>query len=164
MDDTAKILNKISSSNIAVSVHETNEFLEITIGSYKEVYQGGSGAPLGGVDMGSTNVGGVNISIHYNPMMYGYSSYLNSKEVYFKTLLNKSNLNHISYKTYKSSSEQKENFEDSIKNYLNVFERMFYLEENNDIKTKTIFKVSDYFVFGYYDKEQKKYYLRKFLN
>ncbi|MDC9722279.1 MAG: hypothetical protein PSN34_05835 [Urechidicola sp.] len=165
LETTAQILNKISSSNIGLSVHEANDFLEITIGSHKEIQSGGGMSMGMGMGMGIP-MGGMNMSVtfHYSPVMYGYNSYTNSKEVHFKTFLNKSNYNHLSNKTHISSLDDIETFKDSITNSLNVFERMFYLEENNDIKTKTIFKVDDYYVFGYYDKEQKKYYLRKFLN
>lgn len=167
LDNTAKILNKISSSNIAISVHEANKFLEITIGSYKEVSTGGGGMSMGmGMPMGGMNMGSMNMAVtfHYNPVMYGYNSYSNSKEVYFKTLLDKVDYTHLANETFKSSLEKIDSFEDENIFHGNVFDRILPFDVVEDSNAKTIFKIDDYFVFGYFDKKEKKYYLRKFLN
>ncbi len=167
LDNTAQILRKISKSNMALSVNETSSFLEVTIGGFKEVSRGGGGGMMMHAGGGMSTIGGgvtFTPTYHYNPVMYGYNSYSNSKQAHFKTLLNKSNFTHLKEKTYTSTIDKIDTFRDKNEESQNIFQKISPFDQENDFITKTIFKVDDYFVFGYYDKTEKKYYLRKFLN
>ena len=147
---TKQILRKISSSKIGVSVSHYHDDLALTVGGIKEVTSTGGYMMTGSGSTISTPQGSISLppTYHYNPTMYSYNTYTNTRSVYFKTVLEKNGFNHI-----EKDITKKEAF-DKIKNY----------EDNNDVDMtcKTVFKVDEYYVFGYYKKWDKKYYLRKF--
>ncbi len=151
LNKTKQVLRKISASDIGITTRLSENNIELTIGGFKEIKQ----SSVGGV---MTTSPGPNLSTpygtistpptyHYNPTMYGYSTYTRTRAVYFKTLLDKTSFNHV-------SGELSNNAYDKIKDY----------EEDNDegMSSETIFKVDNYYVFGYYKKWDKKYYLVKF--
>ncbi len=156
---TKQVLRKIAAGDIGITAMLSGNNVELTIGGYKEVTRSG-GAP--GMMMNSPGMmmssPGIAVSIpngtvtpsltyHYNPTMYGYNTYTDTRAVYFKSLFDRAGFNHV-------SGEVSESVYDKIKNY----------EEDNDegMSSETIFKVDDYYVFGYYKKWDKKYYLVKF--
>ena len=69
------------------------------------------------------------------------------RSVYFKSLIDTQNYKHV-------TGEIKYNVFDQIKE--------FQTENENGMTSETIFKMKDYYVFGYYNVWDKKYYLRKF--
>ncbi len=153
LNTTKQILRKISASDIGITVRLSGNNLELTIGGFKQV-QGNSGG--GGMMMTSpgttmsTPYGTVNIpaTYHYNPTMYGYCTYTNTRSVYFKSLLDKLEFNHV-------SGDVSENVYDKI---------MEYEDKNVEgMTSETIFKVDDYYVFGFYNKWDEKYYLLRFI-
>ena len=81
--------------------------------------------------------------------MYGYSAYSHSRSVYFKTLLEQSFFKHL-------QGEISKNAFDKIK--------IFTEDKEYDYSCETIFKVDNYYIFGYYVKLDKKFYLRKFID
>lgn len=149
LNRTKQVLRKITASDVGISVYPAQDQLELTIGGYKEIKTGSGGSvPMmmpGGI---STPYGTASVpTYHYNPTMYGFDKYSNSRTVYFKSLLDKNNFEHvpgeISYKAY-----------DRIKDYQEKI--------RNEINTETIFRVGEMYIFGYYKRGDKKYYLRSF--
>ena len=151
LDKTKQILRKISNSKIGISAYETNNKLILMIGGYKEVQQatGGGMTFMPGVSI-ATPYGNVAApaAYSYNPMMFGYGGYKNTRAVYFKSILDKSNLKHI-----KNESPVRTAF-DKIKDF----------EKTKDINNETLFRVGDSYIFGYYNKFKKTYALHKFLD
>jgi len=144
LSKTKQILRKISNSDIGLSVYSGGEQLELTLGGFKEVERTqnlggmmpGMGIPLGG-------------GFFFDPTMLAYASYTNTRAVYFKTLLDSKELSHIPGEILRSS---------------NIFDYIRTFDENQDFNViiKTIFKVDDYFVLGYYHDDDNQYILRKF--
>jgi len=152
LSKTKQVLRKISASDIGITARLSDNNVELTIGGFKEVQRSSDGGGMMMTSPGttiSTPHGTIRTAptYHYNPTMYGYSTYTNTRAVYFKSLLDKTEFNHI-------SGEVSNNAYDKIKDY----------EEDNDegMSSETIFKVGNYYVFGYYKKWDKKYYLVKF--
>lgn len=144
LEKTKQILRKIAKSNLAISVYSSKHDLEISLGGYKEVQSAGGGAP--GMVMNNSSFGAP--TYYYNPTYYGFSKYSNARTVYFKTLLDKGSFEHV-------KGEVPENAFDKIQHYRYI--------NTADKSSETIFACADYYVFGYYDKSAKKYYLKKFL-
>ncbi|MCF8373729.1 MAG: hypothetical protein K9H64_19060 [Bacteroidales bacterium] len=139
LDKTKQILRKISKSSIGIAAYQLPHNIDITIGGYEELVRNFTGAIMPTI--------AVSLIYHFNPTTYGYFSYKNTGSVYFKSLLNPINFAHV-------SGNIPRNAFDEIKEFSNTIEYK--------ITAETIFKVDDYFVYGYYDKSEKKYYLRKF--
>jgi hypothetical protein len=152
LESTKQVLRKISASNIGISVFQSDENIELEIGGYMEFHNnGGSMMMYSGGTTFSTPQGVVSTlpTYHYNPTMYSFISYTNSRSVYFKTLLVALSFKHI-------EGSITENVYEKIRNFI---------EDNiSDIISETIVKVSDYYILAYYDKSANKYYLRKFRN
>lgn len=156
LENTNQVLRKISASDIGISVWSSKDNLELTIGGYKEVQNSvgsvGPMMPSQGSSI-STPYGTIRTSSpatnHYNPTMYGFNKYSNSRSVYFKTLLDINNYQH-------TEGRISENAYDKMRSYINRY--------GNEIVSETIFKVDDYYVLGYYRKYDNKYYLRKYKN
>lgn len=148
LNKTKQILRKITASDVGISVYPVQNRLELTVGGYKEVNTGGGGAPMMMPRSISTPYGSASVpTYHYNPTMYGFSKYANTRTVYFKSLLDESTYDHV-------PGEIKYNAYDRIKAYQEKI--------RNEINTETIFKVGDMYIFGYYKRGDKKYYLRGF--
>lgn len=154
LEKTKQVLRKISASDIGITVNHSQENIELTLGGFKEVQRSSGGGGMMMTSPGtsiSTPHGTISIppTYHYNPTMYGYNTYTNTRSVYFKALLDNLNFNHI-------QGNVSENTYDKIRDF----------EDNNDtdMTSETIFKVDGYYIFGYYKKWENKYYLRKFAN
>lgn len=157
LNETEQILRKIEASRIGVSAYEVNGNLEITIGGYKkmatkELIAIGAVVTIGGAVL-ATGVPSYREAVdpnnHYyysNPTMLSYKSYSYARSVYFKSLLN----------------NDFENITDNIND--NAFDkvRKHEIDHRKEISSETMFKVNDYFVYGYYNKKKSKYYLLKF--
>lgn len=148
LTDTKNILYKISLNDIGISARLSNKNFELTIGAFEEIQRGGG---IGGMTTTSTSVptmGGTMTmtTSSYNPTMYGYYSYANSKSVYFKSLLD-DNFDHI-------TGTIEENAFDKIRDWEYKYRK--------GMTSQTLFKVGDSYVLGYYKKYLKKYYLIKF--
>ncbi|MDH3323468.1 MAG: hypothetical protein OEM04_10790, partial [Flavobacteriaceae bacterium] len=157
LENTKQLLRKIASSHIGITAYESQENFEITVGGVKGTSggDGGGGGGSGGMMMTSPGMsissshGNFNIAptYNYNTTMYGYRNYRNTRATYFKTLVEKNNFNRI-------NGDILDNAFDKIKKFEDQYE--------NDLYSTTIFRIDDYYVFGHYDKKEKKYYLRKF--
>jgi len=144
---TKQVLRKMASSNVGISVYETADNLEVTLGGNKDISHT-SAVKVGGGGTTSIPIGNSGISHTFtNPTWYAYKTYTQTKSVYFKCLFDKLNLQHIVGDLDKNPFDKIKDFDDETKKTL---------------KTQTIFKINDCYVFGYYDAMAKKYCLRKF--
>ena len=140
LKDTEKFLKRVATSVIGITVKKVGNFFELKIGGFKEIDSGGAPGASASISIGGT--------FHYNTIMVGYSAYTLTRSIYFKTLLDKNTLNHIHGKVSRDVYDKIQYYDDSVLDQL----------------AKTIFKVDDYYVFGYYIKKKKKFYLIKFTN
>jgi len=154
LNKTKQVLRKISASDIGITARLSDNNIELTIGGFKEVQRSSGGGGMMMTSPGTTistphGTFSTSPTYHYNPTMYGFSTYTNTRSVYFKSLLSNIDFNHI-------AGAVSDNAYDKINDY----------EEDNDegMSSETIFKVDNYYVFGYYKKWDKKYYLVKFAN
>jgi hypothetical protein len=153
LEVTKQILKKISTSDIGITARLSNNNIELTMGGYKDFQTGVIGA--GGMKI-PTSISNIETpygtlsrpaTYHYNPTMYGYSSYTNSRAVYFKSLLETTEFNHV-------TGEVTDNAYDKIKDYVK--------DKDEVMLSKTIFKIDNHYVLGYYIKAERKYYLIRF--
>lgn len=86
---------------------------------------------------------------HYNPAMHAYVNFTNTRAVYFKTLLESLSFNHVEGNVVKNAFDAITDFKDAY---------------DSGLGSETIFKVNGYYVLGYYKRQERKYYLRKFEN
>jgi len=150
LETTKQILKKIADSNIGIAVYETSDTLELTLGGYLEVKQNSFGGPM--VSTPGKTISTPSGTIYmpgysYNPTMNGYNSYKNKRSIYFKSLLNIADFEHL-------SGEAKRNAFDKIKDFNDFL--------GSNISSETVFRVEDYYVLGYYNALDKKYLLLKF--
>lgn len=155
LDETEQIFRKIEGGNIGISAYKSKDYVEITIGGYKKmvtkelIAAATAGALVStGATLSNQATGPSNSNYYYNPTMYSYQNYSHARSVYFKSLFN----------------ESLENIKGSLKD--NAFDKIRkYIDDNRkDLSTETIFKVYNYYVLGYYNKKEGKYYLLKFVD
>jgi hypothetical protein len=150
LETTKQILKKIADSNIGIAVYKISDTLELTLGGYLEVKQNSFGGPM--ISTPGTTISTPSGTVYmpgysYNPTMNGYNSYKNKRSIYFKSLLNIADFEHL-------SGEAKRNAFDKIKDFNDFL--------GSNISSETVFRVEDYYVLGYYNALDKKYLLLKF--
>jgi hypothetical protein len=150
LETTKQILRKIADSNIGITVYNTSDTLELTLGGYLEVKQNNFGGPM--VSTPGTTISTPSGTVYmpgrsYNPTMNSYNSFKKKRSIYFKSLLNSTDFEHL-------SGEAKRNAFDKIKDFTNSL--------GSNISSETVFRVEDYYVLGYYNTLDKKYLLLKF--
>ncbi len=144
LEKTQKFLRKITAGNIGVSVIRNKENYVFTVGGYVEqrattpMMMGGFGA-IGGI---AISLG--NINSFFNPTMYAYNSFTNTKSTQIKGLFD-NNFNHI-----KGAEIPK-----------NIFDKIKSTPRKSDIGY-TIFKYKDFYIRSDYTPSDKTYHLRKF--
>ncbi len=144
---TKDFLRKLSKYNVGVYVLQTKKLTDVTIGGSKEVR-----IPVGGTHFGSSSSMSP-IGISTIPVFQAYHSYLKGKSsIFTQSLFNSKTLEHIAQKAQN-----------------NVFDRISlkssYLKNSvlkKKLKLETIFKMDDFFVYGFYNKKEKSYTLMKF--
>lgn len=157
IENTKVLLRKIAYGYPAVSAYSSSGNYIVTLGGYAEIKHtggGGGGGMMmtspGGVTMGSSgNVVVSNPTYSFNPAMGSYQSYTNSRSTYFRSVFDSISFDHI-------TGEVDENGFDKIKSFSEPIEKHIFSE--------TIIKLKDYYVYGYYNDLENKYYLRKFSN
>ncbi len=155
INNAKRFLHKLSTSdNIGLNVYQLENGLEITIGGYLEIPGGIGGGGMVMTSPGATfstpkGTVGTPPTYQYDPTLYGSSKNPRIRTVYFKTLLNEHDLSQIDTKISMNANDKIKDFSKHIE---------------NNITSETIFKVDDYYVFGYYNKFEKIYYLRKFVD
>ena len=143
LSKTKQIIRKMGSSTVAIDVNQVDSLYKITIGSYLEWTQMRGG---GGMMMGAPGYGGTYVPT-YNPIYSSYGSRTHTKSAYFKSLLDAKTFEHRKGSIAKTVFDKMESFEKRIKEVA---------------VAETIFKIDNDFIYGYYDKEVKKYILMKF--
>ncbi len=141
MEKTQKFLRKIASGNIGIAIHHIQDTIQITLGGVKEVPSGvpmiGFGA-IGGIAAAATNA-------FMTPTYYAYNGYSNTRSTYIHCLFDEDLTHLLGDVPFNAFDKIKEHSKD----FLNQ-------------KAETVFKFNGYYVYGYYDSLEKKYFLRKF--
>ncbi len=142
LEKTKKFLRKITTGKIGISVIKSKENYLFTLGGYVEqrpaapMMMGGFGG-VGGV------IGSVNANLFFNPTMFAYNSFTNTKSTQIECLFDK-DFNHI-------KGEIKENVFDKMKKY-----------RTNSEKGSTVFKYKDFFIMTDYNAFSKDFIFIKF--
>lgn len=149
---TKEFLRKLSKSDIGIHVNNKGDISDINIGGVKEAQKIINASDI---VIASIGVAGSIMTPSVMPIGYSYKSYVNSRSVYFKSLLNKNTSEHITG--------------DSPNLVTNVFDKISmrsrYLKNSvlkKRLAIETIFKMNKFFVYGYYNKKEKTYNLFKF--
>lgn len=144
LEKTKKFLRKISSEYIGISVIKVAEDYLFTIGGYVQQHRGGGGFMMGGgfggIPMGSVG----NVSFFFNPTMFAYNSFSNTKSTRIEGVFN-------------------QNFEHSPNKEVpeHIFDKIDKHHTKSEV-AKTIFPYKDYFIKGDMDPKTNTYYLTKF--
>ncbi|MEO1010999.1 MAG: hypothetical protein AAFX53_06800, partial [Bacteroidota bacterium] len=139
LEQSKQFLRKMRRSEVGVSVFETGNTLQLSIGGLKEVKGGGAPMmmpmPMAGIPMGP---------VMMTPTFGAYQSYGASKAVFIKSLLDLNTLEHV---------------EGDVGN--NVFDNISdFTEDMEGLELETTFTYKDFLVYGYY--KRGEYHLHKF--
>ncbi len=145
--DTKEFLKKLSKTDVGIYTLSGPNFIDVTIGGAEEAKSVGAISQFNPTALTSS------IGMSTAPVSWGYYSYTTSKSsIFTKSLLNDKTLEHIDKKAQN-----------------NVFDRISlkssYLKNSvlkKKLRLETIFKVDDFFVYGFYNKKEKSYTLMKF--
>lgn len=141
LEKTSKFIRKVNNLNCGLTVHHLNGNYLITIGGISRETPNANATIWGGM-FGFT---GAILAAALNPTMDSFNSYSNQKVVYTNCLFNK----------------DIESIEGTVPQL--PFDKIrSYIDENKDLKSKTLFKFKGYYYLGYYDKEKKEYFFEKF--
>lgn len=143
LENSSQFIRKVNNLNSGISCYHIGENTLITLGSVSEQKQSAGQAALGSFGI----IGGIAAAAiyYYNPTMDSFNSYSNRKVVKIECLFDKDN-NHV-------KTELKPLAFDKIRTFF---------DENNDVSSQTLFKMSDLYYLGYYDNKTKEYIIRKF--
>ncbi len=134
-EKTRKFLRNIASENNGIVMFEKDSIVKITLGGVSE-------APSGTLTM----IHGTPSVDHFtSPTHYAYTGYTKARSTYIHCLFNQK-LQHIPGEVLKNAFDKIQDFSKDLKN----------------LKVETIFKFNKHYVYGYYDSQLKKYFLRKF--
>ncbi len=138
---TSQLIHEMKYGDIGIVLKPYSDLTQEIVISSSEALPSGGG---GGFTMGGA--GGVGMS--FTPVFTNYSNPENVRISYFKSLLDEKSLNHMVGEMAPSVSEQIKTFEDNAE---------------NKIKSKTIYRYKNYFIYGYFDSKNKTYKLLKFM-
>ena len=146
LEKTKKFLRKITAGKIGVSVIKNKNTYLLTLGGYVEQR---TAAPMmmggfGGIGGAIASVGSVNVNLFFNPTMFAYNSFTNTKSTQIECLFD-TNFDHI-----KDAEVPK-----------NIFDKIKSTPKKSDIGY-TIFKYKDFYIRSDYTPNNKTYHLRKF--
>lgn len=146
LEKTKKFLRKITAGKIGVSVIKNKNTYLLTLGGYVEQR---TAAPMmmggfGGIGGAIASVGSVNVNLFFNPTMFAYNSFTNTKSTQIECLFD-TNFEHI-----KDAEVPK-----------NIFDKIKSTPKKSDIGY-TIFKYKDFYIRSDYTPSDKTYHLRKF--
>lgn len=174
LETSNKLLSKISKSDVGMSVYEINGKLEISLG-------GSRIRSFGSFSNGINTFPGVNKTYIKRILPGGIYTYVPDNE-------SSTNYGGLSFTRY-STNYIKSLFDTQTVTPINeqaspnAYDKIIAFTKSDlgkglpeiqiqtigtakvslaEITAETIFRVNDYFVYGYYDKSEKKYYLRKF--
>jgi len=139
MENTKKFLHKIRKQNIGISVNQDQNNYHITLGGKNEYV--GNGIPT------TMSKDGFSIASfgYFNPTFFAYSSYTNTKSIYFTSLFDE-NFNHVKGKVPENIFNKIENFKEDF---------------NTSTNGETVFRYKDYYFYGHYKSSSKEYTLVK---
>lgn len=145
-----QILRKMTNSEVGISAYSRDDKLVLTIGGYKEVQQssgiGGFSTMPGGSFSTPGGVVTMPATTFYNPTMYGYSQYKNSRSVYFKSIVDQDSHFHLKGAISENAYDKMRSFE----------------ETSSKIKNETIFRIGDAYFFGYFKAKEEVYAIHSF--
>nr|BFF39220.1 hypothetical protein BACY1_10250 [Tenacibaculum mesophilum] len=146
LEKTKKFLRKITTGKIGVSVIKNKNSYLFTIGGYVEQR---SAAPMmmagfGGIGGPIASLGSVNVNLFFNPTMFAYNSFTNTKSTQIECLFD-TGFEHIK----------------DTKIPRNIFDKIKSTPRKSDI-AYTIFKYKDFYIRSDYTPSDKTYHLRKF--
>ena len=145
-----QILRKMTNSNVGVSAYSREDKIVLTIGGYKEVHQASSGGGFTTVPGGTISTPGGMVSLPptttYNPTMFGYGQYKNSRSVYFNSLIDEVYHDHLEGEISQNAYDKMRSFE----------------EASTKIRNETIFRIGDTYFFGYFKAKEKVYAIYSF--
>ncbi len=151
IDKTKQILKHLIRGKLGISAYRSPDKITLTLGGY--YYLPNSAAGMGmtynpGFTV-STPGGPVTVpgSYSHNPTMFGYGNYSNSISTRFNALLNTSTFEHMKGEITKNGFDKIKEFEDA---------------QPAILYAKTIFKIENRYILGYYDKNKKTYSLLAF--
>jgi hypothetical protein len=172
IDGTNNFLRKLNSGKVGISLRKLSENLfQMNIGGYKEQKRGGA-MPMPG--FGGLPVAGFgSFSLAINPTQFAFNSYSNTKSIRIECLLD-SKFNSIRGEVPENIFDKINTYEEGIKSKLN------YEEEEDEYGVSTsnfsdggvqdlnsngniIFKYDGYFVKTFYNKANKEFTFRKFI-
>lgn len=141
VEETEKFLSKISRGSIGVSLFETENGYQMTLGGVQALPSGGGGMmmPMG--------MGGIPVAqfgqatVFFNPVVYSYSSYANSKSIRVECLFD------TSFNDVEGPIEE------------NVFDRIALFEDEigSRRKAETIQILGEDLLYFFYDKKLKTF-------
>ncbi|MEH0157341.1 hypothetical protein V6R21_24725 [Limibacter armeniacum] len=126
---TRKILRKMVDSKPGVSVYPMDNYLEVTIGSYKEMK---GNAPM----MGGFGPGIPAGNFFYSASFSFSVNYTMTKATYFKSIFEKESFEHINGNIQMNAFDKAKEFTDKYGDQVS--------------KAQTIFRWNDYYLLGYY--------------
>lgn len=142
LETSSQFLRKVNNLNPGISCYQVGENTLMTLGGVSQEQQSASQALLGGFGfIGAA----LYYTVVYSPIIDNFNSYERRKVVKIEGLFDK-NSNHVAGDLQPLAFDK-----------INTF-----LENNKDIKAQTMFKLDNYYYFGYYDKDAKEYIIRKF--
>lgn len=152
LNKSKQFLRRMVAGDVGISVYSHSNKLVLTVGGYQHVQNSGGGGPYTmhqGTNSMATPYGTIaSPQLNtYNPTAFGYNTYKNTRSVYFKTLISAESGLHLEGDVEKNAFDKIEFFEGDFEGF---------------ISSETIFKIGDTYIFGFYDKTEKKYFLRGF--
>ncbi len=148
IEETNEFLRKISSSEVGMSVYQVAGKIILMIGGYREEHSPAGGQAWTPGTTISTPYGNAYFPTTYNPLMDSYVTYTTTRAVYFKSVLDSSSYEHLDDELGEMAYDKMKEFEDSI----------------SEMSLKTVFRIGDAYLFGYYDKKKGTYALYKFVD
>lgn len=145
LNKTKQFLRKITNSNIGIAAFEKEGLIHLHLGGIREMNSGG--APMmmpgfGGIPIASAGV----FTFSLNPTFYAFNSYQQTQSIYIKCLFDANNFEHLPGPVLPNTF-------DEITKYTDGLER---------VGLETVFKMNDFFIYGYYNKKNKLYRLLRF--
>ncbi|WP_456315115.1 hypothetical protein [Pseudomonas shirazensis] len=141
LETSSQFIRKVNNLHSGLSCYHIGQNTLITFGGVSAPQQSGGQAALGQFGL----IGALISVAVYNPTMESFNSYSNRKVVKIEGLFDKEG-NHV-------KSELNPLAFDKIRTFF---------DDNKDVSSQTLFKMSDFYYLGYYDNKTKEYIIRKF--
>jgi len=140
MEKTAKFLRRIGREDIGLSILEQDGRYVVTMGSNFEIRS--TGAPMRLPGFSAVPIAGVGtVTVPFNPTFFAYGNYQSTKATRIQCLFD----------------EDFEHLEGDVP--LNVFDKIDDFKSLDSVPAETVFKMDGNHYWGYYSKNQNKYFL-----